>query len=186
VLVNYWLVYAVGLCGWMVLLLLGLLDHGAVFHPSLRTLSRRQLRRREQLVTLFIALPVLVVCTILSVEGDAAVYFSEGTCHTRHAGYKLALAAWVAASCAAILGANRYLGKRSDSHLFNEYAALRDVGQCGVLVLLACGTIAVAGLLNLLFCGCTACACGRRCAGTKSMRGASSAPPPSTGSGWRT
>lgn len=163
VFVNYWLEYVLGLNGWMILLLLGLLDHGAVFHPQLRQLSVRQLRRRQQLVVLLLSAPVCLIAIVITWT-PGAVYFAEGTCHTQ-TWYKLVLALWVLGSCVVILAFNRYLGKTQTEgahKFFNEYAALRDVGQYGVLVLAINGTIAVAGLLNyatarLLFTGLLAC-----------------------------
>jgi len=59
----------------------------------------------------------------------------------------------VALACIAVLFCNRYLRpKDRDTALkasfFSDYAALRDIGELGVLVILINGFIAVAGLSN--------------------------------------
>lgn len=83
-LLNYWAQYFVGLDGWITCLLLRMVVHGAVFHPRLRVLSMRSVRRFSYLVVVCTILPLLVLCLLIQLE-PGVVYQTEGSCHTQTA-----------------------------------------------------------------------------------------------------
>jgi hypothetical protein len=146
-LLSFWLEYAVGLGGWICVLLVRVMDYAEVFHAKWRKRTPAQKARAKLRLCLWVLLPVVGLCVAVS-AAEASAYEGASAGCTTQLPYKAGLAAWVLAQVLTLWVVNRYVSAHVSDAFFNEYAPLRDILALSVATVLANAGLNFLGMVS--------------------------------------